>query len=75
MNYALENSQASATTILKNYDGEATIADRAQKIKELANKEINSFPDYRKALVKQMVQKKEFGKTDKKMNREDLEFL
>ena len=75
MNYALENGQASAATILRNFDGEPTTGDRAMKLRELATKEINSFPDFRKALVKQLAQKKDFGKSEKKLNREDIEFI
>lgn len=52
MNYALENGQTSCSNCIKNYDGEAAYADRETKIKELALKMMQEFPDYKKSLFK-----------------------
>ncbi len=52
MSYALDNNQSACAQCIRSYDGEATYADRQQKIKELAEKMMNEFPDYKKSIFK-----------------------
>lgn len=71
LSYANDNAQSAAITILKQNDGEATYADRQTKIKELAQKMMIEFPDYKKSIFKHQPTKITlFGK---KISRAELE--
>jgi ankyrin repeat protein len=71
LSYALDNAQSACAQCIKMNDGEATYADRQTKIKELAEKMILEFPDYRKSIFKhQQTKVTLFGK---KISRKELE--
>ena len=71
LSYALDNAQTTCVQVIKGHEGEATYADRQTKIKELAEKMMNEFPDYKKSLFKHQAPKITlFGK---KISRAELE--
>lgn len=70
LSYAIDNAQTAVAQCLRNYDAQATYADRTQMIQELALKMMNEFPDWRKSIFKQVPTKVTlFGK---KQTREEL---
>lgn len=70
LSYAIDNAQSAVAQCLRNYDAQATYADRTQMIQELALKMMNEFPDYKKSVFKQApVKITLFGK---KQTREEL---
>ena len=71
MSYATDNAQTACSQILKQHDGEATYADRQLKIRELAEKLMNEFPDYKKSIYKH--QQPKITLFGKKISRKELE--
>ena len=69
--YANDNAQTACAQILKANDGEATSADRQLKIRELAEKLMNEFPDYKKSIFKH--QQPKITLFGKKISRKELE--
>ena len=71
MSYAVDNAQTACAQVIKEADGEATYADRQAKIKELAVRLMQEFPDYRKSMVKHVPNK--ITLLGKQMSRAEIE--
>ena len=71
MSYAMDNGQMSCIQAIKACDGEATYADRTMKMKELTERLMNEFPDYKQSIFKHP--KPKITLFGKKISRREIE--
>lgn len=52
MSYAIDNGHSDTAAAIRGAGGEATYADKGTKIKELTERLMNEYPDYKKSTIK-----------------------